>query len=70
MPEITPQVRDVFLTWLSKGLESKQHQAKTEDGKRYCIELEAPERTCTITCTDGTFRMPAYRIVFEESDRE
>lgn len=70
LPEITPQVRDVFLTWLSKGLESKQHQAKTEDGKRYCIELEAPERTCTITCTDGTFRMPAYRIVFEESDRE
>ena len=70
LPEITPQVRDVFLTWLSKGLESKQHQAKTEDGKRYCIELDAPERTCTITCTDGTFRMPAYRIVFEESDRE
>lgn len=68
LPEITPQVRDVFLTWLSKGLENKQHRAKTEDGQAYYIEQEEPGSTCTIHCTDGTFRMPAYRIVFEESD--
>lgn len=68
LPEITPQVRDVFLTWLSRGLENKSHQAKTEDGQVYRIELEDKESTCTLISTDGTFRMPAYRIVFEERD--
>ena len=68
LPEITPQVRDVFLTWLSKGLENKNHYAKTEDGQMYHIELEKPGSTCTLECTDGTFRMPAYSIIFEEED--
>lgn len=65
LPVITPQVRDVFLDWLSKGLENKSRRAKTEDGKLYHIELEQAEETCTVDCTDGTFRMPAYSIVFE-----
>ena len=34
LPVITPQVRDVFLGWLSKGLESKSQRAKTE---RYIV---------------------------------
>ena len=65
LPVITPQVRDVFLGWLSKGLENKSRRAKTEDGKPYRIELEQPGKTCTLDCTDGTFRMPAYSIIFE-----
>lgn len=65
LPEIEPQVRDVFLTWLSKGLENKSHQAKTEDGQVFSIILEEPDKTCVLKCTDGTFRMPAYTIVFE-----
>ncbi|MBR1693670.1 MAG: TIGR02677 family protein [Lachnospiraceae bacterium] len=69
LPEITPQVRDVFLTWLSKGLENPSHRAKTEDGKSYQIKRNDPESTCTLTCTDGTFRMPAYCIIFED-DKE
>lgn len=68
LPQITPQVRDVFLMWLSKGLENKNHRAKTEDGQIYRIELETPGSTCTLECTDGTFRMPAYSIIFEEED--
>ena len=47
MPEITPQVRDVFLTWLSKGLENKSHEAKTEDGQKFRIELEEKGNLCT-----------------------
>ncbi len=66
LPKIEPQVRDIFLTWLSKGLENKSHRAKTEDGQIFTIVLEDPEKTCVLTCTDGTFRMPAYTIVFEE----
>lgn len=66
LPEIEPQVRDIFLTWLSKGLERKSHRAKTEDGKVFTIVLDEPGKTCVLSCTDGVFRMPAYTIVFEE----
>lgn len=65
LPEIEPQVRDVFLTWLSRGLENKSHRAKTEDGQVFSILLEDADRTCVLKCTDGTFRMPAYTLVFE-----
>lgn len=70
LPELTPQVRDVFLTWLSKGLENKQHRAKTEDGQVYYIERTDTEKTCILQCTDGMFRMPVYRIVFEDMEGE
>lgn len=65
LPELTPQVRDIFLSWLSKGLENKSHRAKTEDGQLFTILLEEPGKTCVLACTDGTFRMPAYTIVFD-----
>lgn len=65
LPEIEPRIRDVFLTWLSKGLENKNRRAKTEDGQVFSILLEDREKTCVLRCTDGTFRMPAYTIVFE-----
>lgn len=70
LPVIEPQVRDIFLTWLSKGLENKKHRAKTEDGQAFSILLETPGETCVLTCTDGTFRMPAYTIVFENQQDE
>ena len=70
LPEIEPHVRDTFLTWLSKGLENKSHRAKTEDGQIFSILLEEPEQTCVLNCTDGTFRMPAYTIVFENLPEE
>ena len=66
LPEITPQIRDVFLNWLSRGLENKSQRAKTEDGRPYRIVLHQPGETCTLSCTDGTLRMPAYTILFEE----
>lgn len=68
LPELTPQIRDIFLMWLSKGLETKTLRAKTEDGKQYYIEEKSPMETCVLQCVDGTFRMPAYRIIFENED--
>lgn len=65
LPEITPQIRDIFLSWLSKGLESRTHRAKTEDGQTYRVELARAEETCVLSCTDGTFCMPAYTIIFD-----
>ena len=38
LPVIEPYVRDMFLLWLSKALEKKNHRAKTEDGQMCHIE--------------------------------
>lgn len=67
LPEIEPQVRDVFLTWLSKGLENKSHRAKTEDGQVFSILPDEEGKTCVLKCTDGNLRMPAYTIVFHDA---
>lgn len=66
LPEIEPQVRDIFLLWLSKALERKDHRAKTEEGQIYYIEQADVQEYCTLNCTDGTFQMPAYTMIFEE----
>ncbi|MCI8639771.1 MAG: TIGR02677 family protein [Coprococcus sp.] len=68
LPVIEPHVRDMFLLWLSKALERKNHRAKTEDGRIYHIEKDEVKGYCTLECTDGTFQMPAYTIVFEEGE--
>lgn len=66
LPVIEPQVRDMFLLWLSKALENKSYRAKTEDGQMYYIEQADVKEQCILQCTDGTFQMPAYTIVFED----
>lgn len=68
LPVIEPHVRDVFLLWLSKALERKNHREKTEDGQVYYIEQADVKEYCTLECTDGTFQMPAYTIVFEDGE--
>ena len=68
LPVIQPQVRDIFLLWLSKALENKNHCAKTEDGQMYRIEQPENQEYCTLECTDGVLQMPAYTIVFENGE--
>lgn len=68
LPVIEPQVRDMFLLWLSKALENKSCRAKTEDGQMYHIEQADGGEQCILQCTDGTFQMPAYTIVFEDEE--
>lgn len=65
LPVLEPQIRDVFLLWLSKGLERKNRVAKTEDGRVYHIEENVGKR-CDIVCTDGIFSMPEYTLIFED----
>ena len=57
LPVIEPSVRDMFLLWLSKALERKNHCAKTEDGQMYYIEQADVKEYCMLKCTDGTFQM-------------
>ena len=65
LPVLEPQIRDVFLTWLSKALEHKDRTAKTEEGLLYHIEERTGEK-CILQCTDGCFTMPSYTLVFSE----
>ncbi|MDO5349749.1 MAG: TIGR02677 family protein [Lachnospiraceae bacterium] len=66
LPVLDPHTRDVFLAWLSKAMEGKERRAKTEEGQHYHVEEKQPGERCVVTCTDGSFSMPAYSIVFEE----
>ena len=65
LPVLEPEIRDVFLGWLSKALEHKSRSAKTDAGKVYRIEKRS-DGTCQVKCTDGDFYMPDYTLVFEE----
>lgn len=65
LPSLEPQIRDVFLTWLSKALENKEFHGRTEDGREYYIENGAEKEMCILECTDGCFTMPAYTLIFE-----
>lgn len=68
LPKIEPQVRDMFLLWLSRALERQDHRAKTEDGQIYHIENPDVKEYCTLHCTDGDFQMPAYTMRFEDGE--
>lgn len=65
LPVIEPQIRDVFLLWLSKALEREDETAKTEDGRTYHLEGDR-NKTCVVECTDGCFTMPAFAICFHD----
>lgn len=68
LPEIDTQVRITLLRWLSKGMNSADRKAKTEDGRIYKVESpESFDKKCTLMCKDGTFEMPAYILRFEQS---
>lgn len=66
LPVLKPQVRDVFLTWLSRALERKDLCSKTEDGRSYRVAAPENGETCVLECVDGSFHMPAYVIFFED----
>lgn len=65
LPIVEPEIRDVFLVWLSKALERKDLTGKTEEGRIYHVD-RGTGATCVVRCTDGEFTMPDYELVFEE----
>ena len=70
LPEITPFVRDVFLSWISKALENKDGRGKTEEGKRFRLVSPYGDEKCEIKSEDGKLYMPAYEIIFEDEINE
>lgn len=70
LPTITPAVRNVFLSWLSRALEHQSRIGKTEDGRSYALQPPEDGERCVVSCTDGAFTMPAYRILFQPEQGE
>lgn len=68
LPVIDAHVRDVFLLWLSRALENRQHVGKTDDGRTFRLENADTKESCTLRSPDGTFKMPAFTIRFEETE--
>ena len=66
LPEITPFVRDVFLTWISRALENKEGRGKTEEGKRFRLISPPTAEICELKSEDGVLYMPSYEIIFED----
>lgn len=70
LPLISSHVRKLLLLWLSKGLVSKNHQSRSDDGKVYHIDTTYENTYCVVKCEDGNFSMPCYEIVFMEEHHE
>lgn len=62
IPEI---VRRTMLDWLIKGMQSKNHRAITEHGKKFKLVNPNEVRRCVVKCEDGNLELPAYVLEFE-----
>lgn len=66
LPKISRSVRTTLLKWLNLGLQSSNHEGKTEDGKVYSIITSKSKERCILDCEDGQFEMPNFIIQFKE----
>ena len=66
LPVIEPRVREILLKWLSDALEDRNYTARTDDGRRYVLDMEKAKERCVVYCEDGNFTMPKITIVFLE----
>ena len=66
LPGIAAEVREILLEWISRALEDNDGIAKTEDGRRYQIDLSESRERCRVVCEDGVLDMPHFIIRFIE----
>lgn len=64
LPKIKPEMREILLHWISRGLEDNDKMAKTEDGRQYQIDSAMANKRCKIEAEDGIMDMPHFKIVF------
>ena len=66
--DINPNERRVYLTWLSKAMNSKTEWTKNEYGMEYKLKDRNPSEKINLRCNDGDFLMPAYELIFKEKN--
>ena len=69
LPVIEPRVREIVLKWLSDALEDRDYASRTDDGRRYVLDMEKADERCVVYCEDGNFTMPKITIVFLEDGK-
>lgn len=66
---VTPNVRNVFLSWVAMANLSPDKSGRTEYGQAFSLQKNGTG-TCRLVCTDGELTMPNYILVFEEDTHE
>ena len=68
LPVIEPRVREILLRWLSDAMEDAEYSARTDDGRRFVLDMKYTQEKCVVHCEDGNFTMPKISIVFQEDE--
>lgn len=68
LPVIEPRVREILLRWLSDAMEDAEYSARTDDGRRFVLDMTRAAEKCVVHCEDGNFTMPKISIVFQEDE--
>ena len=69
LPVIDAHVREILLKWISDAMEDPACTARTEDGRRFVLDMSQSKRRCVVHCEDGNFTMPQMSIVFQEEEQ-
>ena len=68
LPVIEPRVREILLRWLSDAMEDAEYSARTDDGRKFVLDMTRASEKCVVHCEDGNFTMPKISIVFQEDE--
>ena len=68
LPVIDAHVREILLKWISDAMEDPACTARTEDGRRFVLDMSQSKRRCVVHCEDGNFTMPQMSIIFQEEE--
>ena len=61
---LTPDIRNIFLSWVAAANLSQDHRGRTEYGQTFSLKRRG-DGNCRLPCTDGILTMPDYVLVFE-----
>ncbi len=68
LPVIDAHVREILLKWISDAMENPAGVARTEDGRRFVLDMSQSKSRCVVHCEDGNFTMPQMSIIFQEDE--
>lgn len=68
LPVIDAHVREILLKWISDAMENPAGVARTEDGRRFVLDMSQSKSRCVVHCEDGNFTMPQMSIIFQEEE--
>ena len=68
LPVIDAHLREILLKWISDAMEDPAGVARTEDGRRFVLDMSQSKSRCVVHCEDGNFTMPQMSIIFQEDE--